>query len=277
MTLEGNQLVSAMSKFQGDSFAKRTINGIQLNVRDEGQEDPTLLFLHYWGGSSRTWDLVTNKLKTDFRCVAYDHRGWGESDKPETGYSIQELANDAEALIQALGLTRHVLIGHSMGGKIAQRLAAKRPEGLEALILVAPAPPTPMAVPEDARKQMIQAYQIREAVELLIQNILTAIPLPDQIREQIIEDTLKGGLAAKHAWPEKGMLEDISNAVPNISVPTLVLAGENDQVEKIDSLERALVPNIPTARMTIIRETGHLSPLEVPDQIASQIRAFLSR
>jgi pimeloyl-ACP methyl ester carboxylesterase len=134
-----------------------------------------------------------------------------------------------------------------------------------------------MAVPEDVRKQMIQAYQIREAVELLIQNILTAIPLPDQIREQIIEDTLKGGLAAKHAWPEKGMLEDISNAVPNISVPTLVLAGENDQVEKIDSLERALVPNIPTARMTIIPQTGHLSPLEVPDQIASQIRAFLSR
>jgi 3-oxoadipate enol-lactonase len=87
-----------------------------------------------------------SELKTDFRCVAYDHRGWGESDKPETGYSIPELANDAGALIQALGLTRYVLIGHSMGGKVAQRLAAKRPEGLEALILVAPAPPTPMAV-----------------------------------------------------------------------------------------------------------------------------------
>jgi hypothetical protein len=82
---------------------------------------------------------------------------------------------------------------------------------------------------------MILAYQNREAVEFLIQNVLTAIPLPDQIREQIIEDTLKGGLAAKHAWPEKGMLEDISSAVPNISVPAVVLAGENDQVEKIES------------------------------------------
>jgi pimeloyl-ACP methyl ester carboxylesterase len=55
----------------------------------------------------------------------------------------------------------------------------------------------------------------------------------------------------------------------------LRFAWQNDQVEKIDLLERALVPNIPTARMTIIPETGHLSPLEVPDKIASEIRAFL--
>jgi pimeloyl-ACP methyl ester carboxylesterase len=118
---------------------ERTTNGIQLNVRDEGKGEPSLLFLHYWGGSSRTWDSVINSLKTDFRCVAHDHRGWGESDKPETGYSVHDLAEDAEALTQTLGLKRYVLIGHSMGGKAAQLLATKRPVGLEALILVAPA------------------------------------------------------------------------------------------------------------------------------------------
>jgi pimeloyl-ACP methyl ester carboxylesterase len=139
-------------------------------------------------------------LKTDFRCVACDQRGWGESDRPETGYSVQDLANDAEALIRTLGLTRYVLIGHSIGGKVAQLLAAKRPGGLEALILVAPAPPSPMNVTKAQRKQMIQAYENREAVEFLIQNVLTAVPLPGQIREQIIEDTLKGAVPAKYAW-----------------------------------------------------------------------------
>jgi pimeloyl-ACP methyl ester carboxylesterase len=112
-------------------------------------------------------------------------------------------------------------------------------------------------------------------VEFLIPNVLTAVPLPAQIREQIIEDTLKGAAPAKYAWPEKGLAEDISQAVRNVSVPTLVLAGENDQVETIDSLKSALLPNIPTARMTTIPETAHLSPLEVPDKIASEIRAFL--
>jgi len=132
-----------------------------------------------------------------------------------------------------------------------------------------------MNLTEAERKQRIQAYENREALEFLIQNVLTAVPLPAQIREQIIEDTLKGAMPAKYAWPEKGMLEDLSRAVLDICVPTLVLAGENDQVEKFDLLERVLVPNIPTARMTIIAETGHLSPLEVPDKIASEIRVFL--
>jgi pimeloyl-ACP methyl ester carboxylesterase len=163
-----------------------------------------------------------------------------------------------------------------MGGKVAQLLASKRLEGLEALILVAPAPPSPINLTEAERNQRIQAYESREAVEFLIQNVLTALPLPSQIREQIIEDTLKGAVPAKYAWPEKGMLEDLTPAVLNICVPTLVLAGENDQVEKVDSLKRELVPNIPTARMTTSPETGHLSPLEVPDKIASEIRAFLS-
>jgi pimeloyl-ACP methyl ester carboxylesterase len=260
---------------KSDSLMKQKVTGIQLNVRDQGRGEPALLFLHYWGGSSRTWDLVIERLKTDFRCVAYDQRGWGESDKPETGYSMQDLANDAEALIKSLGLTHYVLIGHSMGGKAAQLLASQRPAGLEALILVAPAPPTPIILTEAERTQRIQAYQQREAVEFLIPNVLTAIPLPAEIREQIIEDTLKGATPAKYAWPEKGLAEDISQAVRNVSGPTLILAGENDQVEKIGVLERELVANIPTARMTTIPETGHLSPLEVPDKIASEIRAFL--
>jgi pimeloyl-ACP methyl ester carboxylesterase len=261
-------------KFEPTLMTARRINGVQFNIQDQGQGEPGLVFLHYWGGSSRTWNLVTDQLNTDFRCVAYDHRGWGDSDGPETGYSMANLANDAEALIKTLGLQRYILVGHSMGGKVAQLLASRHPTGLQGLVLVAPSPPTPMTVPESQRKQMIEAYESREAVEFLIDNILTSVRVPDQIREQIVEDTLKGASPAKHAWPKTGMLEDISDAVVNISIPTLVLAGENDQVERIETLERGLVPYIPTVRTKIIPKTGHLSPLEVPDQIAAEIREF---
>jgi pimeloyl-ACP methyl ester carboxylesterase len=255
---------------------RHQINDIELHVRDQGQGEIALFFLHYWGGSSRTWCEVIERLQKDFRCIAYDHRGWGDSDSSSASYRIEDLAHDAQGLIRKLGLIRYVLVGHSMGGKVAQLLASWQPAGLEALILVAPSPPVPMAVPEEQRKQMIEAYGTRQAIEWLIEHVLTAVPVPGRLREMIIEDTLRGAPEAKRAWPEAGMIEDISAAVPNINVPTLVLAGENDQVERVSTLEQELIPRIRGTQMKVIPRSGHLSPLEVPDEIAAEIRNFLA-
>jgi pimeloyl-ACP methyl ester carboxylesterase len=71
------------------------------------------------------------------------------------------------------------------------------------------------------------------------------------------------------------MIENISPAVRNINVPTAVLAGENDQVERVETLEQELIPRIPGAQMKVIPRSGHLSPLEVPAVIAAGIRKFL--
>jgi len=71
------------------------------------------------------------------------------------------------------------------------------------------------------------------------------------------------------------MIEDISPAVRNINVPTLVMAGENDQVERVETLKQELIHRNPDARMKVIPRTGRLSLLEVPDEIAAGIRNFL--
>lgn len=255
---------------------KYQINGVGLNVREQGRGGIALLFLHYWGGSSRTWAQVVQLLQKQYRCIAYDHRGWGDSDATESGYHIEGLADDAAALIQHLRLDQYALVGHSMGGKVAQIVASRRPPGLQALILVAPAPPVPMAVPEAQRKQMIEAYGSRQGVEAAIQYVLTANELPANMREMIVEDSLKGAPAAKRAWPESGMIEDISEAVSKINVPTLILPGEKDQVERLEILEKELLPCIPGAQLKVIPKTGHLSPLEVPSEIAMAISHFLT-
>src|SRR6516164_3226538 len=90
---------------------KYQINDIELNVCDQGLGEQVLFFLHYWGGSLRTWGEVIKRLENHFRCVAYDHRGWGNSDAPPSGYRIEDLAHDAEGLIRKLGLRRYALIG----------------------------------------------------------------------------------------------------------------------------------------------------------------------
>jgi pimeloyl-ACP methyl ester carboxylesterase len=167
------------------------------------------------------------------------------------------------------------LLGGRMGGKTAQLLASWRPAGLEALVLVAPSPPVPMAVPEERRKQMIEAYGTRQGVEMLIDQVLTAAPISQKLREMIIEDTSKGAPRTKRAWPEFGLIEDISPLVGKINVPTLVLAGENDQVERVETLEQELIPRIPNAQVKVIPRSGHLSLLEAPNEIAAGIRIFL--
>lgn len=251
------------------------VNGVRLHVCEQGQGDRSLVFLHYWGGSSRTWSEVIQLLADDFRCVAYDQRGWGASEAPPSGYGIADLADDAEALVRARGLTRYTLVGHSMGGKVAQLLASRRPAGLEALVLVAPAPPVPPPMPEEQRAGMARAYTDRQSVAATLRQVLTARPLPEHLHERVIEDSLRGAPQAKAAWPEAAILEDISAHLAGIAAPTLVLAGEHDRVEPAALLEREVAGRIRGAQLRVVPGAGHLSPLEAPGELAAAIRAFL--
>ena len=178
-----------MSASMNWTDAKLSARELSFKVLDIGSGEPALLFLHYWGGSARTWHAVTQQLLTDFRCVAYDQRGWGGSDAPPQGYSIRDLAFDAREIIGALGLKRFVLVGHSMGGKVAQLLASQRPAGLEKLILVAPATPTPQNISDFAKEAQLHAYDNR-ANALQAVEFLTARPPSEEIREQILADNL---------------------------------------------------------------------------------------
>lgn len=127
-------------------------NGTKIHVRQQGGGELALVFLHYYGGSSRTWDAVAAKLSARYRIVAIDHRGWGESDAPAHGYGLADLSADAEGVIKALGLQRYILVGHSMGGKVAQLMASRRPAGLEGLVLIAPSRPRPWLSPKNSEQ-----------------------------------------------------------------------------------------------------------------------------
>lgn len=254
---------------------KITTRSTRIHASVHGEREPALVFLHYWGGSSRTWDDVIRELAGAFRTVATDHRGWGESDAPAHGYSIADLAGDAEDVIQALGLRRYVLVGHSMGGKVAQLLASRRPDGLAGVVLVAPAPPSPMALADEERAAMAAAYDTRESVCWVLDHVLTATPLTAAQRERVIADSLRGAPQAKAAWPNAAMREDISAELARIDVPVHVIAGELDRVDSVDTLRRELLPRIAGARVTVLPGIGHLSPLEAPAAVAASIRAFV--
>jgi pimeloyl-ACP methyl ester carboxylesterase len=243
-------------------------------AREGGQT--TLVFLHFWGGSHRTFDQVIARLEDGCCAVSYDHRGWGAARELPGPYGIEELADDALMIVAELGLERYVLVGHSMGGKAAQLAASRRPEGLAALSLIAPAPPRP-EVDIETPAGFAHAFDSRDAVGASIEQLLTEHPLPPRLREEVIDDALNSSHDAQPAWALDGMTRDITAAAGAIDVPVVVLAGRQDKVESLESLQRNLLPFIPGARMTILEGTGHLSPLEVPRQIARELDSLVNR
>lgn len=253
---------------------KINVNGIEINVQLQGSGELSLVFLHYYGGSSRTWESVINLLPENYHTVAIDHRGWGLSDAPHAGYGIADLARDAEGVIAALQLKRYILIGHSMGGKVAQLMASRGPVGLEGMILIAPSPPSPMLLTKEQRETLSGAYSTRESIEYVLDNVLTARSISPELREQVVEDSLRGSAEAKAAWPHVAIGENITEEVAAIIVPVTVISGELDQVDTPATLQRELLPRIPHASMHIIPGTGHLSPLEAPREIAHYIKGF---
>jgi pimeloyl-ACP methyl ester carboxylesterase len=249
-------------------------SSIKLHVEDFSTGAPALVFLHYWGGSSRTWRHVTQALAPAFRTIAVDHRGWGRSDKPPAGYTLMNLADDAERLIESLALDRYILVGHSMGGKVAQLMASRHPAGLAGLVLVAPSPPSPMGVPLEVRQGMVHAYDSRDSIIATVQQVLAGTPLAADDLEQVVEDSLQGAPAARSAWPLEASQEDITVQAALIRAPTLVISGEEDRVDPPAVLRQELMPRIPQATLHILPKIGHLSPLEAPGDLADLIRSF---
>lgn len=245
-------------------------NGIDLHVEHKGSGPIAIVFLHYWGGSTRTWGPVIDLLSAHHRCVAVDLRGWGKSNHNAGDFSLAVQAADVEAVIAQLGLTDFVLVGHSMGGKIAQIVASRHPSGLRALVLVAPAPPTPVFISDEEKQMRLGGYRSEEGVGMVL-GILAKRPLSEADRRQVVEDTLGGQDEAKEAWVGQNMAVDISSAASAIAVPVDLIVGDADQVETEEVLRREIPRFIRNVRFHILEGVGHLAPLEAPEEIASII------
>ncbi len=152
-------------------------NNSVLNFIKTGKGETSLVFLHYFGGSSNTWSQVIDELQEDFNCIAIDLPGFGAS-QSYNQLSVNNSSKSVAEVIKSLQLKRYVLIGHSMGGKIALSLASHKPFELKQLILFAPSPPTPEPMTGAEQEQLLKAYNNRAALINNINNI-SSQPLSD--------------------------------------------------------------------------------------------------
>jgi pimeloyl-ACP methyl ester carboxylesterase len=251
------------------------INNTVLNIFEAGVSNydktrPSLVFLHYFGGSSQSWTEVIAQLAADYHCVAPDLRGFGASDDSAESYTIEDYADDVQELVTLLKLENFVLIGHSMGGKFALALAARNPKGLQSLILLAPSPPSPEPIPEIEREKLLNTHGNRcAATETVCQ--AAGAKLSGEVFERSVNDNLRSSERAWRAWLETGSREDISAEIGRINVPILVVAGEKDETMTAELLTREIVRCVSNSRLIVVPGVKHLLPLETPETIADLI------
>lgn len=248
-----------------------TFNVLECGARGSIANRPVLVFLHYFGGSSRTWTEVISRLSADYHCLAPDLRGFGESDAPTSGYAVKDYADDVAGLVAAAKVKNYVLVGHSMGGKIALAFAARRPVGLRSLVLLAPSPPTPEPISEEERARLLNTHGDRAAAIETIGKI-TAHPVPISLQNLLVEDNLRSSRRAWRAWLETGSREDLSADMKLIDVPVIVAAGGKDESLTARVLQREVVRRIGGARLTTLPDVAHLLPLENSSAIAGLVR-----
>lgn len=251
------------------------------------ENTPSLIFLHIWGGSSKTFGAVIEILSPFYPTIGVSLRGWGASTGPDesTAYKVADFASDVESVIEQLQLKSVVLIGHSMGGKISMAIAGRHvlPAGvLKGLALVAPAPPGPVHLPDPSMKDaQIHAFDNMENAEGVIRTVLSAPGnLTDEVIKAVAEDMVRGNKWAKYSWPAYGMEDDIKILFEHIDVPVVVLAGEKDILEPVERMRADIRDKINTmpngkANLVVVEGSGHLMPVEKPKEVAYAIKQFL--
>ncbi|KQN28839.1 alpha/beta fold hydrolase [Sphingomonas sp. Leaf38] len=244
---------------------------------------PTLVFLHALGASAREWEHVIDSLP-EYACVALDLPGFGGA----AGAGHADVATMTDWLadeIRSRRLVRCVVVGHSMGGKIATLVAARAAAGETGLsgvlgvVLVAASPPAPEPMDDDRRAQMIGWFadgQIARDDAATFVDANTVAPLPDPLRASAIDDVLHTSREAWLGWLERGSREDWRAAAGKITIPALIVAGGEDGDLGEDAQRRLNVPHYVTSEVRVVANAAHLIPYERPQALAALIRDHAS-
>lgn len=248
------------------------------------QSHTTLFFLHFLGGSGRTWAPVIAHLGDDVRSVTIDLPGFGDA-VSAPGSSVADMAKAVAAQIRAAGPTSWLLVGHSMGAKVACVLArdsedgAAGLEGLTGLVLIAGSPPSPEPMDDDKREEMLgwfeddRAASQTQASGFIEANVSEA--LTPALHAIAVDDVLRADRTRWRAWLTAGSNEDWADRVGVLRTPALILAGADDPCLGPDAQAELMVPHFTAARLVTMPNAKHLLLLECARAVASLIEERL--
>ncbi|HYF96067.1 MAG TPA: alpha/beta hydrolase [Symbiobacteriaceae bacterium] len=254
--------------------AIRIANGLRMFYREHGSGDRVVLLIHGNAASSLWWERAMAGLPVGVRAVAPDLRGCGDSDKPAPAWSMNDLAEDVFQLTRALGLGRFTVVGHSLGGGVAQYLTVNHPEAVEKLVLINSAPSEGLKTPPERYAQLEAAVKMPVVLKMALAAMMPTAP-KDEYYDRLLEESVTKSAAA--LIPNGRALDDMDLTGPAalMQVPTLILYGKQDMLVTLEMMERTR-QTIPGAVLEVWDEVGHSAPVEDPPRFTKRLLEFLA-
>lgn len=257
-----------------------TANGISVQYTLNGSASaPVVMLSHSLATDLAMWEPQVASLASKYRVLRYDTRGHGGTDAPAGAYSLEQLAEDARALLRALGVERTHFIGLSMGGMIGQVLALKYPEMLRSLVLC----DTSSRIPPEAwptwdeRIRVAGAQGMEPHVEPTVGRWFTPpfvsshAEVADKVRTMIRQTKPQGYIGCCHAI--KAL--DLTEQLQRIGTPTLIIVGEDDPGTPV-AASRTIHERIKGSELVILKSAAHLSNMEQAEAFNQAVAEFLA-
>jgi len=260
------------------------VNGVRLFYERNGSGEP-LLFITGFAIPAAVFDPILGDYAARFDCVTYDNRSSGRSSAPLHPTSIAEMAADAAALLERLGMESAHVYGLSMGGMIAQELALRFPERVRSLVLGCTTPGGPRAVRPTVRELLrLGGNMVRGVTKPGRPWLAPAVFSPEFRREEParVLELLEGfGAHRPTPWGANyhllaSIYHDTVARLPEIQAPTLVMHGERDWMDPVAN-SLLMAERIPDAELSIVPGAGHAYMLEAPEESLARFTEWLDR
>jgi pimeloyl-ACP methyl ester carboxylesterase len=254
----------------------RLATGPQLHYAEQGEpEGQAVIFLHGWPDSWFSFSRVLELLPPRLHVFAPDQRGFGDSERPDRGYSIEQFAEDVAAFLDATAVDRATVVGHSFGSFVARRVAIAHPDRVARLVLIGtgltPANPVTREV-QSTLPGLSDPISPPFARDFQASTVYA--PVPEMFFEQIVAESLKLPARLWRDVFDALLTYDDADVLAAIGARTLLIWGEHDALFPGTDQDR-VTDAVRDATLKVYPDTGHCPNWERPEQVAADLVEFL--